>query len=263
MNRTGARLCHAYILAAVVLCSACDKAGQEIGKTTVKEQKPAAQKVANLDDWLAAVAATHVKVNVRSGDDGVTEYLACFDKERAPDCDLRLSARVDAFRRLHFFDAPLAAWNASDPEKSGMRAYLSVPDCEVPKVFFAPVFRARNSWLFINRVSIMADGKIVLDRDFANNKVDREVVYQRLTETVQLLLDSNEINAIRGMPDAADVTIRLTGEKGYITLDKKVAKDFARDLKRLFVGLDTLSKVTEDLGPISCEKAISAKTAGG
>ena len=243
------------LLFSAILLSACNRedggAAKAIAAFPDVPASVAKPKVTKAQ-WLSAIDATFSAVNRRADGEGVSTFLACFDKENAPNCKVRLSGKRDEFRKLQFFSAPLAEWNANAPSKSAIRAYIALADCKDPVIALSPVFRGRSKWLFLEKFAIMADDSVILERNFENHEVQRTQEYNELKEIATAVLIDSEVQAIRSLPRAQTVVIRLTGKNSYTTVDKKFALDFAQDLLRIIHGYDEFRRVNEKLGDLAC-----------
>lgn len=253
---TALNLTHTLVvLATLGLLAACDRGPSKPSPSSAASPLSAAsasQAPVNKAQWLAAIEKAYAPVNVRSDGEGMTQFLACFDKENAPKCKVLLSGKRDQFRSIQFFSAPLADWNAMAPSKSALRAYVALEDCSQPSIVFAPVFRGATRWLFIERVAILADDSIIFQRSFHNSDVTRGEEFNELKEFATAVLTDSEVEAVRALPSAKAVVVRISGSKSYVTLEKKFAMDFAKDLVRVLHGYDTFREVNRQLGDIKC-----------
>ena len=130
--------------------------------------------------------------------------------------------------------------------------YLSVRDCKAPVMFMeARVFSSR-AWLFLNRVGVLADGELALDQSLADSKPQREVLPGGVEEVVPFLISDNQIPQLRRIGTAKTVSVRLTGEKGYVSLEPKTVVDVTKDVDYTLRVFDAVSKLVADKGYEPC-----------
>ncbi|WP_156902239.1 hypothetical protein [Azohydromonas australica] len=189
-------------------------------------------------------------------ENGITEFYACFSKSTSA-CQVGLEGKKDAFRKIQFFSASvldafdMQAKYASGGPKPSMRSYVSLRDCKSPALVILPMFRSRAGWLFLNQLSIMSDGVVVFDRKLDDGSVNRDHdEIWGIQESVHLVLESAEVDALKKLPDASDVIIRLSGQKGYVTLDKEYSRIFAKQLRSLYVAYDSLNEASKSVGTV-------------
>jgi hypothetical protein len=206
--------------------------------------------------WLESVNATYRKLDEKADGEGITEFVACFDVAAGPKCSsatLSLFGKHDAFRRLtHFhgvFSQLFAQKWAIEPT---VGLYVALADCDLPTVFISPVYVRRSGaeWLFMNRVAIMADGDIVIDRELGD--VDRNSVPGRLIERSHIMLDRPEMEALDKIANARKLVVRLTGKRGFVTVDPKAAAWIQKDAGPILNGYRALLQASSRRQPASC-----------
>lgn len=244
-----------------------EKAMPERATVTAAQTKPNA----TADQWAKSVAGTFDKVNVKqlhdrknpayvndsgsTDENGVSEFFACFDKA-PPKCDISASGRRDGFRKVQFFRDPVLTWNvegakyAGPAGKTSIDAYISIPDCEEPKLVLRPIYRS-DKWLFLDQFGVMADGIILIDKKINRSDIDRENNHNSVSESVHLPLTSDEVAAVRKMHGAKQVLLRLTGQKGYTGIDQKTTKEFIQGIDKSLRIYDALMQSTKSTGPVS------------
>ncbi|MGF6696955.1 hypothetical protein OKW38_001567 [Paraburkholderia sp. MM5496-R1] len=177
------------------------------------------------DEWKSALLATYTESKVKDLGDGTTEFMAEFKT------DAHIPAVVgkrDGFRKLRFFKMN---WSVVNPilQRSSVGVYISVPDNEQPLVFLRPYFHAR-SWIFFNELTVMVDGDVIFDQKLDQKNLNRQVEDGGVTEIGDILLGPSQLDSLRKINPKSNVVIRLTGEKGYITIPKNQAEQFRFDL---------------------------------
>ncbi len=228
------------------------------------------QRVATAKQWMQTVERVFDKVNVnrlrdrkspayiedpgKSDENGVTKFFACFDKA-PPKCELPSSVTRDGFRKVQFFADPgmdlsdSEAKYASKTGKPSVRGYVSLRDCHPPIIVLHPTFRAAH-WMFVEQFSIMLNGAIVIDRKFDSSQVDRNNSHNEVSESIHIVLNEQEVNALRKIVPAQQVLIRLTGQKGYVGVDQDGIREFVQGVPRLLRMQDALEHAIKELGPV-------------
>ena len=110
-----------------------------------------------------------------------------------------------------------------------------------------------DSWLFMESIAILADGVVVFEKQMSD--VKRDTITRgrvEVAETGGFVLTSSEIQAIRSMSDAKTVVIRLSGQKGYVTLKKDQVKQVRDDLKTLLEIYDQLGTSLSEVSGSPC-----------
>lgn len=216
---------------------------------------PQAPPRATREQWDAAVQATYRVVGPTKNTDGVREFVACFDGASGPKCtvpDAALSAKVDAFRKLSHYTGLLSGLQVYVATifvgDAAVGAYVAQPSCSAPLVFIRPVFAGR-SWLFMDRVAIMAGDEVVLEKKLENT--ERETGNSRVYEDAHVLLTDIEAGSLERML-GKPLIIRLSGSKGYITVSKTNTEWFQKDLPAVLRAYRALRTAAEKHPTASC-----------
>ena len=174
---------------------------------------------------------------------GNVTFFSSFSKSGSKDTDAAFGER-DGFRRITYFTSVASTFGKYSPQALTM--YIAVPDCKPPVFFVSPrVFR--NSWLFLNKVSVLADADLVLDREVETDaKPTREIYPGGVEETVDLTLTEKQLTELRKVEKAKKVNVRITGGKGYVSLTAKEAASFKGDLAGSIRIYDTVSRMVAD-----------------
>jgi hypothetical protein len=225
---------------------------------------PPTQPFATAEQWSKAVSQVFDKINIKKLRDkknpayveddgktdknGVTSFIACFDKA-PPKCELIASGTRDGFRKIQFFMDPILEYMAHDFYKPTIGAYVALKDCSPPTIFLQPTFRA-SDWIFLEHFGLMLDGAIVIERKFNLGQVERNNTHTAVSESVDILLSEQEVNALRKISEAKQVLIRLTGQKGYVGIDEARTSAFVQGVARLLRMHHALGQAVENLGPV-------------
>jgi len=213
-----------------VLLGACDRAADVsvpavgAGTSAPTNTQPAAPSGPTRAEWKAAVAGTYDETKREDKGDGNTEFVACFARENGK-CKLLTFGRHDAFSKLTFFVPPSTQLGKFRHEPR-VETHVVVGECERPDVVVQAVYETKGSWLFMNRVSFMVDGDVELERRFEFNEVKRDNDTRGIEERAAWLLSADDLVRMGKIVDGSERIVRLTGDKGYATLDRDGMKDF-------------------------------------
>lgn len=171
------------------------------------------------EDWKKSVESTYVKSDIKDEGDGVESFFSCFEPtpEQVKKCTYYAFSKRDTFRKLRIYTSGIPNRFGSD-----LSAYVSLPDNGKPFFFLAPFIFSKDSWLFINKLAIMVDGEVILEKDFDELKADREVFPGGVQERVDFVATQEQIEELRKIKTDSKILIRITGDKGYVSLDKYI-----------------------------------------
>lgn len=116
----------------------------------------------------------------------------------------------------------------------------------------APEVNGKNGWLFMNEVALMADGAVVLRRLFEHNAVERDNDADRIRERGTFIATDVERDALKTFASAQSPIVRITGEKGYITLDKRRTSELVSDAKEVLEVMSKLESAFASAGGPKC-----------
>jgi hypothetical protein len=215
------------------------------------------RRLSTAEDWKRALEASYVEeFSAKDEGDGITSSVAyCFGAESRPDdlkeCGDLMFVERDAFRRVRFF-TPLNSKLYSALGDRYVFSYIALVDCGLPKYVLRPHYFSKHDWLFLNRVTIMAEGEVVLDRDLSKLKARRDAESWGVDETVEFVATDEDLAALRRVAVASKVLIRLTGEKGYVATPPDYLARFSDDVRNALVAYDKLTAALKDYVPPSC-----------
>ncbi|NKI72358.1 hypothetical protein GN109_23305 [Collimonas pratensis] len=233
-------------------CSKTDAVVEE-AKTTIAPTAPTAPiaQVATMEEWTIALKSSYKEGNVEDKGDGITEFTAFFQNPDNKEERAFTFGTRDGFRKLRFYKPGIPM-----PILTALKTYVSVPDGKKPVLFLSPYFWSDNGWLFMNKVSIMVDGEIVLEHDLSNSDVQRDAGRGEVEEIAHFVADDNDILALRKINKNSKVLIRFSGTKGYKNLQRETKKGgnavdtFKMDIVDALYAYDSLSKAVAGIVPI-------------
>lgn len=197
-------------------------------------------------DFLSSFNASKQK----SDGDGVSTYSACFEPI-GDKCNLSMSGKRDGFRKVDHLTPVMTAWQEFQvkyPNKGRTAAFVDLRvvarQCGEAVVVLNPTLNARK-WLFMNRIGFMAEGDVVYEQEAPPQGVKRDVDDDRVWEGWSFKLEREDYTKLNQFALAKEKVIRLSGEKGYFTLEKGAVEVFAKDIQE---AVKVANIVNESLG---------------
>ncbi|MBJ9962900.1 hypothetical protein [Burkholderia seminalis] len=236
------RLLISSVFVAALSLSACNDHSSVAQQPKVQSEPLAIPHVATPEEWRSALQSAYTTNNsATTNEDGVTSFGARFSagKEGAKDAYVLLGS-YDAMRKRTFFYSFFASPTLDIG--NSIKPYISLADNSTPILIIAPYYFSKNGWLFMNRVTIMADGKIVLDRDFSQEEVARDVESYGVQERYDFHASPEEIAALRTITKTSKLTMRLTGKQGFVTIPKKEAESIRTAFIDVIRGYDEIGQ---------------------
>jgi hypothetical protein len=197
------------------------------------------------EDWKKSIKSTYVESKTQDEGDGVESFFACFEPtpEKVEKCKYYAFGERDTFRKIRIYMSGF-----STMQGSSLSSYVSLPDNKKPLFFLAPYIFSSDSWIFINKIAIMVDGEVILEKDFDGIEAQRNVIPDGVQERVDFVATPEQIDSLRKIKPDSKILIRVTGEKGYIILDKRVLSHNAVIINAIGV-YDALNNAVKDKIP--------------
>lgn len=234
-----------FYVGACVICSACSQS--EPNGPVQSTPVPVAPVIRPTKaEWQTAFSGTFTKTAVNVSESGMQQFAACF----APVCkDLLALARYDPFKGVTyfygFFTGPYITLN------SGIGLYIAAADCLRPNLVLRTNYVA-NSWLFLRNLGMLADGKLVYSGAIEHGDVARDIYGSQVEEVHIRVLQPDEIAQIRSVLSATDLKVRITGDKGYVTVKPKHVAEFVKEANKLVQIFDRIEQAVAEKIPPSC-----------
>lgn len=240
-------------VAVVVALCACGKradpggaqaAGAASSAEAAKPASPAGSTPGSVprQAWSAALATVINETDAVQDKEGVTSFGACL----LPSCPLPMRGTRDAFRSLRHYRIGSKGAVSLQPN---VTTYIALRDCSLPTVFLDVSMTRRGDWLFMEKLGALVDGELALEVDLPS--VTRDNTSNWVMEYAHRPLLQADIAGARKVAAAAAPIIRLTGSKGYVTLDAHATAD-ARD--GLAATLVVYDKLRAALLPVAGER---------
>lgn len=242
------------VMVTLAALAGCDKPANTTGAPAATAPVAAPPPNITAQDWTAAVAGAYVASKKESKDDGITEFLACFDdvSSGSAKCNMFMFGKRDAFRKVTHFTP---AWTqlAGSGGAPYVGSYLAVPDCKEPVVFIASHFWGR-SWLFMSKVAVMVDGELVLERDFKDqhSSVRREIYPGGVEEDFHFVANPQDRAGLAKLVPAKELAVRISGDKGYVTVGRNDLGHMRQDADAVQHAFDKLMKAVDGKIPANC-----------
>lgn len=204
------------------------------------------------DEWLKAVTDTfYAKGKPETDDSGVTQYGACFDEQKGPKCETFAMLKHDNFKKVFYFNPFLTYLQKRSLAMKYLGSYVALPECSSPQLVIAPMLYM-DSWIFLRQVAVMANDKLVLE--FKTPDVERETdrVASGVTEISYVIASAEQINALREIAGGANVIVRFTGDKGFITMKKDLVKNMQDELRTVLKAYDKLKAAAASKAGAEC-----------
>ena len=178
-------------------------------------------------DWTAALNKLYVSTSEKDEGDGVTSFFANFGIPGQSKGEAHLTAfgKRDAFRNLRFYTPGIQM-----EIETSLEDYISLRDGKMPVLLIKPYFFGPNGWLFINHVAVMSDGEVIFERDFKDERVDTDQLPGGVEERHIFIATPEDIAGLRKIRPDSKVVIRITGKKGYVTVNKRWTASFQANI---------------------------------
>lgn len=252
------RIFIAATFAAVMLSACGDKKNLEPEITKTAEQKSEAPRtpVYTKELWRSDLLKPFHVSGVEIDDDGMTTYLACQNSAWTSDGKCKdgyfAFGKRDAFRKLDHLTPTWTRLDGSLNSASSIGIYIAAVECKHSEIIMAPAVHEKSGWLFMKKVSLLADGELAFERNFELHEVDRENDARWVHERADFILKGQEIDQLRKYSSASQKAARLTGDKGYITITKGMLDNFNKDLANILMMYDDINKAQRANGGPVC-----------
>jgi hypothetical protein len=141
----------------------------------------------------------------------------------------------DKMESISFFSANGEPWIGN-----GITVYVSVPDNTHAVLRVSPHYQG-SEWIFFKRIKVMADSRIVYERDFSTLRMKHDNVSSGVYESVDYAAETSDVDAMRAIAAAKSVTVRLSGDDKREEFEL-TEKDRAR-IARSLSAFDALSAI--------------------
>lgn len=249
-----------FLIAAAAVSIAGCKPSTEANNTAAieapKAEQPPAKPPYTEADWKRDFSSSFVTFKSETNGDGVTTYSACFEPN-GEKCALVLSGMKDGFRKVDHLTPAATAWHGwlMKYPKGGVTASFVdlravAVHCDEVVVVLNPVLHAKN-WLFMNKIAFMADGDVVYEQSAADlQSVQRDTDDGKIWEKWSFRLEPEHYASLEKFAAAESKVIRLSGNKGYITMQADSVKVFTEDFPTVMKAVRVLNEsLTKGGGP--------------
>ncbi|WP_156136046.1 hypothetical protein [Delftia sp. ZNC0008] len=248
----------AFVVATLSGCG--EKSVDRVTSTTAesKSETPA-KPVYTKEIWRSDLLKPFHVSGVETDDDGMTKYLACQSSSWTSEGKCKdgyfAFGKRDAFRKLDHLTPTWTRLDGISNSASNVGIYIAAVECKPIEIILAPAVHEKSGWLFMRRVSLLADGELAFERSFELHDVERDNDARLVHERADFVLKSQEIDQLRKYSSASQRVARLTGDKGYITIAKEPLEHFNKDLANILMMYDDINKVQKYNGGPACTTA--------
>jgi hypothetical protein len=141
----------------------------------------------------------------------------------------------DKMESISFFSAKGEPWIGN-----GITVYVAVPDNTHAFLRVSPHYQG-SEWIFFKRIKVMADSRIVYEKDFSALRMKHDNNSSGVYESVDYAAEVIDVDAMREIAAAKSVTVRLSGDDKREEFDL-TEKDRAR-IARSLSAFDALSAI--------------------
>lgn len=246
------RLCGYSFFIALILLTACGD--EQVAKTAQPQPvvvKTTAPPVFTKDQWKTAFSASFETADSKPGEDGVTSYIACFGRSDDGKCARVARGHHDAFRKIDHLVPPRTAVNQALGDRSYVGVYIAAPECSSPSILITSHVTG-SEWLFMESVALLVDGEVIIDRNFERGTVKRDHVAHRTWESAAVVAADKEREALKALAGSSNVLARISGGKGYLTIEKKHVAELISDVKLALEMIDRIDAALLKAGGPMC-----------
>lgn len=220
--------------------------GENTAQSNPVEASPP-PRVVTAEDWSRALHSVYEKQGESKADaDGNVSYEATIDS-------LKVKVEHDPLKRVTNFTLE-ASYRTRDVgitlRDSTVIGYISVKDCSLPELRLNPVYVARRGYLFMNKISILADGELVFEQEIPFEHVTQEANNEKVIEWVEFTIAPSKYDGLRKIAESRSVVARMQGRSKYITVpsESRIRYEFGHTLT-IF---DKLYAALKDNIPAKC-----------
>lgn len=209
------------------------------------------------NDWTEAISSTYKQSNVKHEGNSVTSSVACFDAtiREGERCKLIAFLHHDAFRKTRFYTPTQTRLSGYRPEPY-LRSEVVLLDCKKPSYLLQPYYFSKRDGLRMHTVAVKLDGKVVYEKSFPTEEVQRTSESHGIEEITHLIADEKTLVALRQIAKGGKTTIRLAGEKSSAMVPPKEAEKFGLDVAH---ALEIYDKLNAAITPDTQKSCLAAR----
>ncbi len=218
---------------ALLGCQKVEKAEEQPAKARIASQAAEVKKVS----WDEAIKSIGPEKDKKIKDDGTYTYIQYIAR---PDSKEKVALFVtrDEFKKVRFYHTYLGYSNIISRGAS-LNMYISLRDGYKPRVVLSPIFKG-SEWLFMNKLQIMADGNLIVDREIPYDDVERRQVDSGVKEEAHVFLTGPEVSSLRQATISKNISVRLSGREGYLNMKKRDIEFLSSGVRDTLIGYDLI-----------------------
>lgn len=240
------------VVAISALTGCVDKEKTEIPVAAVELPKAEAKKY-TAADWKRNFTSTFKESEKKVDGDGMTSYYACFDQEsESKKCAEKYSSYRDGFKKVDYMTPVTTSFHGLGEINSLVNMYIAAIECRDAKAVLQPSFNGDNGWLFMKKVAFMADGEVVFEKSADPSEVKRDNESRWVHEKWTFALSKDDEKSLMKFSESESRIIRLTGDKGYVTIKKSELDAFTKDIRQLIKNTNQINDAMKTDGGPNC-----------
>lgn len=218
--------------------AACGQAKGDVSQENIIQENTKSNPTK--DDWDAALKASYEEKHKNKNDDGIFDFVADFSKSINSGEKLVLPGKYDGFNRITTI-FPHNYFIDRHTEDILIGPSVAMIDYGQPLFVLNVSYREKRG-LSLRKISILADDKLSFDEKVSAGDLKVNTWRGGVSEDYILILSPNQINSLSSVSKSNNLIVRLSGENGYITLNKKKTARFLSDLRQVLMSYNVLSK---------------------
>jgi hypothetical protein len=168
-----------------------------------------------LGEWRKSLETAFKQSSTEKPDDGVTKFFALVGSKTYA------FGKYDAFNKIYLFTPQVTQlYGEFGP---AVRSHVLVSEGRPPVIVVSPLYWARDEDgdLSMRKMAVLVDGELIFERTFQASDVKRGRFGAGVEESTNVVLSESELNSLRKITKDSHISIRLTGNEGYVNLKKR------------------------------------------
>ncbi len=212
-------------------------------------------------DWKRDFTSAFKESEKNIDKNGITKYYACFDQNsESKNCVEYYSSRRDGFKKVDYMTPIITAAFKAGDIGTMVNMYIAAIECRDAKAVLQPNFNGDNGWLFMDKIAFMAEGEVVFEKSTDPNEVDRDNEGRRVHEKWTFALEKDDESRLLKFAEANSRIIRITGKKGYATIEEAELEVFTKDIKHLIKNKNQINDSLKSGGGPNCTEIPGQQT---
>jgi len=225
------------------------KNGQLIAKEFNEKTKDDCEAINKniFEKWNDNLTSTYKEFNKRREDDGNVKSIISFNDKKALAFLLRDACKRERFfySNIYSMDFVSAIHSKNINSAVYIKNYILLKDGEEPLFILNPIYESYVNWMNIHKLSIIVDGKILLENNLIPSKVTHEKNGIAFVEKYLIICDENCLSKLRKISNKSNLAIKIYGNKIHYVVDKKNIEYFKKEILNSLAVFDIINKAVE------------------